>query len=127
MLQSYEYEHPLHIQFRHSCLIFLNSVNLNLKFIEDVTFCGTRRLNSQAPFWLHMHNIFHAKDYLCVELLSFIYLFLCVCLIIHFRNINPDVIFEIHNYNITTLDNFTHFVDRVRYGKTSLAIYVCCV
>ena len=34
------------------------------------------------------------------------------------RNINPDVIFEIHNYNITTMDNFTHFMDRIRYVKT---------
>ncbi|XP_019942931.1 ubiquitin-like modifier-activating enzyme 5 [Paralichthys olivaceus] len=32
------------------------------------------------------------------------------------RNINPDVSFEIHNYNITTLDNFTHFMDRISHG-----------
>ncbi|XP_031439931.1 ubiquitin-like modifier-activating enzyme 5 [Clupea harengus] len=32
------------------------------------------------------------------------------------RNINPDVIFEIHNYNITTMDNFTHFMDRISHG-----------
>ncbi|KAG5268922.1 hypothetical protein AALO_G00217950 [Alosa alosa] len=32
------------------------------------------------------------------------------------RNINPDVIFEIHNYNITTVDNFTHFMDRISHG-----------
>lgn len=29
------------------------------------------------------------------------------------RNINPDVSFETHNYNITTMDNFTHFMDRI--------------
>ncbi|XP_062235038.1 ubiquitin-like modifier-activating enzyme 5 isoform X1 [Platichthys flesus] len=32
------------------------------------------------------------------------------------RNINPDVSFEIHNYNITTMDNFTHFMDRISRG-----------
>lgn len=30
------------------------------------------------------------------------------------RNINPDVSFETHNYNITTMENFSHFMDRVR-------------
>lgn len=28
--------------------------------------------------------------------------------------INPDVAFEVHNYNITTVDNFTHFMGRIR-------------
>ncbi|KAK6490647.1 ubiquitin-like modifier-activating enzyme 5 [Huso huso] len=32
------------------------------------------------------------------------------------RNINPDVKFERHNYNITTVDNFTHFMDRISNG-----------
>ncbi|XP_024049033.2 ubiquitin-like modifier-activating enzyme 5 isoform X2 [Terrapene carolina triunguis] len=32
------------------------------------------------------------------------------------RNINPDVQFEVHNYNITTVDNFQHFMDRISYG-----------
>ncbi|XP_035172960.1 ubiquitin-like modifier-activating enzyme 5 isoform X2 [Oxyura jamaicensis] len=32
------------------------------------------------------------------------------------RNINPDVQFEVHNYNITTLDNFEHFMDRISNG-----------
>ncbi|CAM4721670.1 hypothetical protein PO909_016925 [Leuciscus waleckii] len=32
------------------------------------------------------------------------------------RNINPDVAFETHNYNITTMDNFTHFMERISYG-----------
>ena len=31
---------------------------------------------------------------------------------LHF--INPDVTFETHNYNITTLENFEHFMERVR-------------
>ena len=29
-------------------------------------------------------------------------------------DINPDVIFEVHNYNITTVDNFKHFMERIR-------------
>uniref|UniRef100_A0A3Q0SUK3 Ubiquitin-like modifier-activating enzyme 5 n=1 Tax=Amphilophus citrinellus TaxID=61819 RepID=A0A3Q0SUK3_AMPCI len=33
-----------------------------------------------------------------------------------FLNINPDVSFETHNYNITTMDNFTHFMDRISHG-----------
>ena len=28
--------------------------------------------------------------------------------------INPDVTFEAHNYNITTVDNFQHFMERIR-------------
>ncbi|XP_054622316.1 ubiquitin-like modifier-activating enzyme 5 isoform X1 [Dunckerocampus dactyliophorus] len=32
------------------------------------------------------------------------------------RNINPDVSFETHNYNITTLENFTHFMERLSHG-----------
>ncbi|XP_028659680.1 ubiquitin-like modifier-activating enzyme 5 isoform X1 [Erpetoichthys calabaricus] len=32
------------------------------------------------------------------------------------RNINPDVQFETHNYNITTVDNFSHFMDRISNG-----------
>ncbi|KAJ7404239.1 Ubiquitin-like modifier-activating enzyme 5 [Pitangus sulphuratus] len=32
------------------------------------------------------------------------------------RDINPDVQFEVHNYNITTLDNFEHFMDRISNG-----------
>lgn len=30
------------------------------------------------------------------------------------RNINPDVQFETHNYNITTMEHFAHFMDRIR-------------
>ena len=29
-------------------------------------------------------------------------------------DINPDVQFEVHNYNITTVDNFQHFMGRIR-------------
>lgn len=32
------------------------------------------------------------------------------------RNINPDVEFESHNYNITTMDNFQHMMDRFKNG-----------
>lgn len=30
------------------------------------------------------------------------------------REINPDVDIEVHNYNITTVDNFQHFMERIR-------------
>ncbi|CAI4221223.1 unnamed protein product [Auanema sp. JU1783] len=33
------------------------------------------------------------------------------------RHINPDVEFETHNFNITTLDNFNKFIDRMRHGS----------
>ena len=32
------------------------------------------------------------------------------------ENINPDVAFETWNYNITTVDNFDHFIERIRKG-----------
>ncbi|XP_050689406.1 ubiquitin-like modifier-activating enzyme 5 [Eriocheir sinensis] len=35
------------------------------------------------------------------------------------RSINPDVEFETHNYNITTVDNFDHFMERIRSGGLS--------
>ena len=28
-------------------------------------------------------------------------------------DINPDVVFEVHNYNITTVENFQHFMNRI--------------
>ena len=28
--------------------------------------------------------------------------------------INPDVNIEVHNYNITTVDNFEHFMSRIK-------------
>ncbi|XP_032793274.1 ubiquitin-like modifier-activating enzyme 5 [Daphnia magna] len=31
--------------------------------------------------------------------------------------INPDVQFETHNYNITTMDNFQHFMGRIKEGS----------
>jgi len=33
--------------------------------------------------------------------------------------INPDVSIETHNYNITTMDNFNHFMDRISHGSLS--------
>ena len=33
------------------------------------------------------------------------------------RFINPDVIIETHNYNITILDNFTHFMNCLQSGS----------
>ncbi|XP_071941740.1 ubiquitin-like modifier-activating enzyme 5 isoform X2 [Antedon mediterranea] len=35
------------------------------------------------------------------------------------REINPDVTFETHNYNITTMDNFKHFMERISKGNLS--------
>ena len=32
------------------------------------------------------------------------------------ESINPDVEFETHNYNITTVENFDHFMGRIRSG-----------
>merc|ERR1712025_1547333 len=33
------------------------------------------------------------------------------------NNINPDVEFETHNYNITTVENFNHFMSRISQGS----------
>lgn len=44
------------------------------------------------------------------------------------RNINPDVSFETHNYNITTMENFTHFMDRIRWvilAVSHLVFFTC--
>jgi ubiquitin-like modifier-activating enzyme 5 len=31
--------------------------------------------------------------------------------------INPDVQFEVHNMNITTMDNFDKFIERLKFGS----------
>merc|ERR1719228_1106608 len=33
------------------------------------------------------------------------------------EGINPDVVFETHNYNITTVENFDHFISRISKGS----------
>ncbi|XP_022107347.1 ubiquitin-like modifier-activating enzyme 5 [Acanthaster planci] len=47
------------------------------------------------------------------------------------RDINPDVQFETHNYNITTMDNFQHFLDRISHGNLnrdgSVDLVLSCV
>jgi len=35
------------------------------------------------------------------------------------EGINPDVVFETHNYNITTVENFDHFMSRINGGSLS--------
>eukprot|EP00092_Neocalanus_flemingeri_P038551 GFUD01041979.1.p1 GENE.GFUD01041979.1~~GFUD01041979.1.p1 ORF type:complete len:393 (+),score=123.66 GFUD01041979.1:304-1482(+) len=45
-------------------------------------------------------------------------------------NINPDVEFETHNYNITTVENFDHFISRLSTGSLtggSVDIVLSCV
>lgn len=36
-----------------------------------------------------------------------------------FSHVNPDVEIEVHNFNITTVDNFDTFVQRIRYVHAS--------
>lgn len=36
--------------------------------------------------------------------------------VVTLQSINPDVEFEAHNYNITTMANFTHFMGRIQNG-----------
>ncbi|CAL4123263.1 unnamed protein product [Meganyctiphanes norvegica] len=47
---------------------------------------------------------------------------------LHF--INPDVVFETHNYNITTMENFDHFMGRIKEGsltKGRIDLVLSCV
>ncbi|KAK3083251.1 hypothetical protein FSP39_017694 [Pinctada imbricata] len=47
------------------------------------------------------------------------------------REINPDVEFEVFNYNITTMDNFQHFMDKIQKGGktagTPVDLVLSCV
>jgi len=47
------------------------------------------------------------------------------------EGINPDVVFETHNYNITTVDNFDHFMGRIKSGGltpgTPVDLVLSCV
>jgi len=46
------------------------------------------------------------------------------------RDINPDVEFETYNYNITTVDNFNHFMERISKGGLqggSVDLVLSCV
>lgn len=44
--------------------------------------------------------------------------------------INPDVIFEAYNYDVTSLDNYDHFLGRIRGGSMTegkIDLLLCCV
>merc|ERR1719228_1426057 len=46
------------------------------------------------------------------------------------EGINPDVVFETHNYNITTVENFDHFMSRIKEGSlngSSVDLVLSCV
>merc|ERR1719367_1544300 len=47
------------------------------------------------------------------------------------ESINPDVVFETHNYNITTVENFDHFIGRIKGGgldgKSPVDLVLSCV
>lgn len=47
------------------------------------------------------------------------------------KEINPDVEFEVFNYNITTVDNFQHFIDKIQTGGreagTPVDLVLSCV
>lgn len=47
------------------------------------------------------------------------------------EGINPDVRFETHNYNVTTVDNFDHFMGRISRGGIAegkpVDLVLCCV
>ena len=46
------------------------------------------------------------------------------------ENINPDVVFEAYNYDITTSENFEHFLGRISnggLGSTSVDLVLSCV
>ncbi|XP_021369169.1 ubiquitin-like modifier-activating enzyme 5 isoform X2 [Mizuhopecten yessoensis] len=47
------------------------------------------------------------------------------------KEINPDVEFEVYNYNITTMENFDHFMDRIKNGgmkeNTPVELVLSCV
>ncbi|XP_046860174.1 ubiquitin-like modifier-activating enzyme 5 [Xenia sp. Carnegie-2017] len=46
------------------------------------------------------------------------------------RSINPDVEFETYNYNITLMDNFQHFMERISHGgkdEKSVNLVLSCV
>lgn len=46
------------------------------------------------------------------------------------RDINPDVEFEVFNYNITTVDNFGHFVSKIKtggFGGKEVNLVLSCV
>jgi ubiquitin-like modifier-activating enzyme 5 len=45
--------------------------------------------------------------------------------------INPDVQFETYAYNITTVEHFDHFLDRIQHGgldgKSAVSLVLSCV
>ena len=50
--------------------------------------------------------------------------------LLYLRNINPDVEIEVFNYNITTVDNFDHFMNILNTGSlknTPVDLTLCCV
>ena len=58
-----------------------------------------------------------AHVFFCLPVIKvyFIIIILLFCFLTIFcRDINPDVEFEAYNYNITLLENFKHFLCRIR-------------
>jgi len=45
---------------------------------------------------------------------KFVHVYIGMFVLVYFSGINPDVQFEAHNYNITTVDNYLKFIDRIR-------------
>lgn len=65
------------------------------------------------------------KQYFCNSTVLNIQWFVCFI-----RDINPDVEFEAHNYNITSVDNFNHFMERIMYvvsGGGEVFLFLSCV
>ena len=79
-------------------------------------------MNSQLPMLFYLQLILF--DYDKVELANMNRLFFqphqaglskVAAAAATLASINPDVEFEVHNYNITTVDNFDHFMSRIAY------------
>ena len=61
----------------------------------------------------HIRNLCHRFNLIFAFLCALQMLF-TTWLGFFYRDINPDVEFEAYNYNITLLENFKHFLCRIR-------------
>lgn len=73
----------------------------------------------EIKIFLNQFSATEAKHYMSIRIVCSS--FLCI----NCRHINPDVEIEVHNMNITTMDNYTVFVDRMWLVPQLLLSFLC--
>lgn len=92
-----------HWQGKKKLISYYNIIHSNVHPVQLVLFDYDKvELANMNRLFFQPHQSGQSKVEAAASTLSFI---------------NPDVVFETHNYNITTMENFQHFMTRIRYTQ----------